>query len=539
MSDPYRDVPGADAPDAPRDRGIVGDVIAQFADPYAFYRELVQNAIDAGSPDVAVELTYDAGTQRMRVAVRDKGEGMTREIVENQLLVLFRSTKETDRTKIGKFGIGFSSVLAPDPEVVAITTSRGGDKRLICHLYRDLTYELFDGGRASHAGTTVELELAMPHERVDPFCKASEAALVRWCRHASVPIELSIRVDGAHTTTRIDRPLGIVDALLSVEQVQDNGELTVVVAVTKAAKAYLGYFNHGLMLAERDEHGFGKVSIKVQDSRLGHTLSRDNVRNDHHLAHATHVIDIVVNQRLPVRAEQRLRELADAGNPGEHHDLVAALLASEVNPPLWHFPLLERRGDARSISTQDLGQVAWAAEKESALTKALAASGETVLRVRDGHRDTISAALRATGTRLREVDYELTLATAVELSDDDTALLELVRGLLAEVHREPAGVLLVELEGARASMLSVGLRDADTRVFDFRDAEKNPFAFFGRRTLALAANHPQVKAARKSEDPVLAAAHLARAILLQHRLLDEDRSRKLLDHALSGLGVKA
>jgi hypothetical protein len=292
------------------------------------------------------------------------------------------------------------------------------------------------------------------------------------------------------------------------------------------------------MLAERDEHSFGKVSIKVQDSRLGHTLSRDNVRNDHHLAHATHVIDIVVNQRLPARAEQRLRELADAGSLGEHHDLVEALLAAEVNPTRWHFPLLEPRGDARSISNQDLGQVAWTADKASALTRALAEAGETVLLVRDGHRDKISAALRATGTRLREADYELTLATAVELTDGDTALLELVRGLLSEVHREPAGIILVELEGARAALLSVGLRDAGARVFDVRDAEKNPFAFFGRRTLALAVNHPQVRAARRSDDPVLAAAHLARAILLQHRLLDEDRSRKLLDHALAGLGVK-
>jgi len=133
MSDPYRDQLGGEGTDGPRDRGIVGDVIAQFADPYAFYRELIQNAIDAGSPEVSVELEYNHSDQRMHAIVRDKGEGMTREIIENQLLVLFRSTKEKDRTKIGKFGIGFSSVLAPDPEVVVISTSRDG-KRLTCHL---------------------------------------------------------------------------------------------------------------------------------------------------------------------------------------------------------------------------------------------------------------------------------------------------------------------------------------------------------------------------------------------------------------------
>ena len=163
MTDPYRDS-ALDVPaEAPRDPGIVGDVIAQFADPKAFYRELIQNAIDAGSPSVEVKLDYDEAAQRIRVAVRDRGEGMTREIIEKQLLVLFRSTKEQDRSKIGKFGIGFVSVLAPNPEVVAVHTARDG-KRLALHLYRDLSYELFDAGPATQNGTTVELEIAVPRD---------------------------------------------------------------------------------------------------------------------------------------------------------------------------------------------------------------------------------------------------------------------------------------------------------------------------------------------------------------------------------------
>ena len=80
---------------------------------------------------------------------------MTRDILENQLLVLFRSTKEHDRTKIGKFGIGFVSVLAPNPEVVVVNTAREG-RRLSLHLYRDLSYELFDAGPATQTGTTCE-----------------------------------------------------------------------------------------------------------------------------------------------------------------------------------------------------------------------------------------------------------------------------------------------------------------------------------------------------------------------------------------------
>jgi molecular chaperone HtpG len=56
---PYRTVSQDEHAEAPRDAGIVGDIIAQFADPLAFYRELVQNAIDADSPTIEVELVYD------------------------------------------------------------------------------------------------------------------------------------------------------------------------------------------------------------------------------------------------------------------------------------------------------------------------------------------------------------------------------------------------------------------------------------------------------------------------------------------------
>lgn len=120
--DPYRTLAVDDVPEAPRDPGIVGDVIRQFADPKAFFRELVQNAIDAGSPSVEVRIEHDPSAQKLRVAV-DRGEGMSRDTLENQLLVLFRSTKETDPTKIGKFGIGFASVLAPEPKVVIADSS--------------------------------------------------------------------------------------------------------------------------------------------------------------------------------------------------------------------------------------------------------------------------------------------------------------------------------------------------------------------------------------------------------------------------------
>jgi HSP90 family molecular chaperone len=225
MSSPYRDSGGDRPVDAPRDEGIVGDVIAQFADIHAFYRELVQNSIDAGSPSIEVELDYDRDAQRMNVSVKDRGGGMTRDIVENQLLVLFRSTKEKDKTKIGKFGIGFASVLAPNPEVVKVHTSRD-KRRLTLHLYRDLSYELFDAGPATQDGTTVTIELAMKEGEVKDFVDKSRQALKRWCRHATVEIYFyETRPDG-RVGERIDMPLELSYALAEVRDTTDNASIT-------------------------------------------------------------------------------------------------------------------------------------------------------------------------------------------------------------------------------------------------------------------------------------------------------------------------
>ncbi len=259
--DPYRSDHSArtSGADIPRDRGIVGDIIAQFADPLAFYRELIQNSIDAGSPGVDVKLEYDASASVLRVAVRDRGEGMTRDILENQLLVLFRSTKEKDDSKIGKFGIGFTSVLSPNPEVVVVQTSRDG-RRLTLHLQRDLTYQLFDSGPATQTGTSVELDLAMPSDQVAQFARDSIDALTRWCRHASVPINFVAQLpDLEKLEARIDRPLQLDDALVEVSRTTDEGKLTVIAGLLPGATAYTGFFNHGLMLHESTESPLGSV----------------------------------------------------------------------------------------------------------------------------------------------------------------------------------------------------------------------------------------------------------------------------------------
>lgn len=526
MTGPYRDSEHQAQIDAPRDAGIVGDVIAQFADIYAFYRELVQNAIDAGTPRVDVELRYNRADQRMTVEVRDRGEGMTREIVENQLLVLFRSTKENDRTKIGKFGIGFASVLAPNPEVVSVHTARDG-RRLTMHLYRDLSYDLFDAGPATQHGTTVELQIAMKPDTVDEFVRRSLDALKRWCRHATVPIEVFEHRGAQTVTTRIDKPLGLDKTLVEVVRKTDEGQLTAVVGL---GPTYVGFFNHGLMLHETMEPLVGELAVKIQDARLGHTLSRDDVRRDEHFEHALAFARELVKTELTHATQAKLRVLADAANFDELEPLMGAAVAAQLPLEHWYMPLVEPLGDTKSI---DLGahKRAWAAVRSSPLTKLLAERGTPVVRCKDV--SLLAADMqRAIGCKLRDVQTELTSVVPIERTEHDEALVGKLLEILDRVYRNPGAVVLAELMGVHVDRLAISGASTEAHVVERDEAAKNPFALLGRRPLVLSIGHPIVHAARKHDDPRVAASHLARAVLLHHRLLDEKRSLEILEIAL-------
>src|SRR5688572_1440352 len=135
--------------------GLVADMVRQFADPYAFLRELVQNGIDAGarSIEVRVERSLDAV---ITISVTDDGSGMTPEVIQGPLLTLFESSKEGDTSKIGKYGVGFVSVFALEPDEVQVITWRDGGSWLV-RLLKDHSYELTETGPREGSGTTVAL----------------------------------------------------------------------------------------------------------------------------------------------------------------------------------------------------------------------------------------------------------------------------------------------------------------------------------------------------------------------------------------------
>ncbi|MCR9164470.1 MAG: ATP-binding protein [Nannocystaceae bacterium] len=192
-------------------------LVGQFASPYDFLRELVQNAMDAGSDLVEVELHQHPGDHEGEVVfelvVLDAGGGMDEEIIDGELTRLFGTSKTDDRTMAGGFGIGFVSVFAWEPERVLLQTGRRGEAwELLFHDDRQFEKRPVD---MPLEGTTVRLfRRGAPSQRRD-IAEAVEDALRRWCRFA--PIEITFDdVESAQGPREIAEPLEPRDVPCSV-----------------------------------------------------------------------------------------------------------------------------------------------------------------------------------------------------------------------------------------------------------------------------------------------------------------------------------
>jgi hypothetical protein len=270
----------------------IEDVIRQFADPLAFFRELIQNAIDAGSGEVEVTLDHDPETDEVTISVLDWGEGMTREIIETKLVRLFSSGKDEDLTKIGKFGIGFVSVFAIDPEVVSVDTGREGEYWRVL-LFPDRSWELV---RLDHPveGTEVQLHASMSHAEFESFRDRARQAVHDWCRFVDVPV----RFDGED----VRRPFELEGII--VEKFTEEGTRAVA-AIRKEYNRYGSYFNAGLAL-QRVQSRWPHVEFMLDSRYLEHTLTRDRVIEDKNFYRALELLDELVEESLRERAVEAL-----------------------------------------------------------------------------------------------------------------------------------------------------------------------------------------------------------------------------------------
>lgn len=426
--------------------GIVGDLVAQFADPYAFYRELIQNAIDAGATRIHVSIAFSEG--EMSVAVRDDGEGMTREVLQEQLLVLFRSGKEDQPDKIGKFGVGFISVMALKPSLVKIQTSRGGGRGHTVHLTPDHQYELFEHS-GKRAGTTVTLVVPSSKRKVSKHITASRRSLEKWCRHAQVPILLQLDDSvprGGGEPEAVNEPLGLPGSSLALVDHSPDGSTTIAVGFAQGEQGTLGFYNHGLTLHEIESGPFPGLDIKIQDTELEHTLSRDNVRRDAAYTRVMKRAQRIVRRAFAIKATAALRA---APTLAAYKSLLTAYVRTPL--PLRGLPLrLLHEADGTWTTRLEAGTY-YSASKADLLTKAVSRE-RPVLDAR---------AIAAVVPRLPSVrvtladDWQDAMHAVREVvqTHSDAVLVTAALDLVRQQHRAPAHARLADVHGRRRSMV--------------------------------------------------------------------------------------
>ncbi len=277
----------------------LGTLVNQFANPYDFVRELVQNSLDSGTPVVEVWTNYQATDERrgvLEIHVHDYGTGMDEAIIDTKLTCLFSSSKEDDLTNIGKFGIGFVSVFAIEPGGVLIKTARGGEHWEVFFL-EDRTFEKTRIDEPFE-GTHITVFKEMPYTGYGEAVNQVFSTLEFWCKHAQKRVMFWNEREGdealrSKTGTRRRRRR---KKKIEVNRSMDIGgfmPMHVTRGDTEIALAFThdhfyGFYNQGLTLTETNsseviagfEMFFGHVSFKVKSPYLEHTLTRDTIRRD-------------------------------------------------------------------------------------------------------------------------------------------------------------------------------------------------------------------------------------------------------------------
>ncbi|MFA7482695.1 MAG: ATP-binding protein [Vulcanimicrobiota bacterium] len=264
---------------------VFKNLVDQFSDPFTCLRELVQNAMDAGSEQIEIKTIYLSDPGGVCLEVRDYGEGMNRDLIDGKLTRLFSSSKEDDLTKIGKFGIGFVSVFSLKPDLVIVDTGRDGEYWRIA----------FDGGTDFQLfqlhqpieGTSVRLYKLLPYEELEEFEERAKETVSRWCRHS--------HVDLFFNGEKVNQPLEVSSAC-RVEVKDPLGLFSV--GLTNEFPTSYGFYNSGLTLNEGKQETLPGVTFKVLSNHLEHTLTRDAVLQDQNYEKVTKRLLAIVADQL-------------------------------------------------------------------------------------------------------------------------------------------------------------------------------------------------------------------------------------------------
>ena len=520
---------------APRADDVVEDLVHQFTDPFAFYRELIQNSIDAGSSRIEVALSFRPGRDAglLSAAVTDWGEGMSRDVIENYLVTKFRSAKENDLTKIGKFGIGFVSVFACQPDAVVVDTGRDGQSWRVL-FKQDRAWELL-AATEPFEGTRVTLHKRPPPAEYDDFVHAL----------AGVGEEVVPLLRGGRDLRRRERrrpPAARADAGARGRwrSTRPSRSSTAKKARTwspgprASSRPWTGFYNRGLTLLETQEPLVPRVTARVVSRFLEHTLTRDNVRRDRHFDRVRALAKTLVDGKLRAALPEESRRCAQRPDGADDWQVLFRYACAAADPS----KLFYRLAGGGAVPFKD---VARAVAKEKALVVSpgatpvsarLVAAGTPVLEAAPGEAlaHGLTQAFGAKTARLADHGYVFAEPPA---TGAPTIFLEALHEALTVGGVTTRGVLVGELHGALdgARWARVDAPGVPVRA-DL--AAASAFAKGAPALLCLNAKHPEVAAALPlfHSAPRLASLLLTRCVLVAGERLTASVDLALTQRAL-------
>ena len=227
---------------------------------FAWFREIIQNSVDAGASEVRFSCDYPDA--RLRITASDNGCGMTLHTMETVLLALGCSAKADDDSVVGGFGMAKNIILlAHSSWEVRSGTNRvygmGG------------TYEK---GLCEHVNGT---EVSVTFDEDDSGLDLMEKAFLRFCwNYGHTSVQLVWNNNSYTTKARVfeyEKDLDIGNLMFSEKSDSDVHSLWVRVN---------GIPMFEYRLWSRSSKAFQAI-LDLKDSRNVLTLNRDGLRGDH------------------------------------------------------------------------------------------------------------------------------------------------------------------------------------------------------------------------------------------------------------------
>ncbi|MGF1509683.1 MAG: ATP-binding protein [Myxococcota bacterium] len=243
--------------------GLLRALTQQFPEPLLCVRELVQNAADAESTAIHVDLSFDSERSLFRLSVQDDGRGMSAEEVEAYLTIGCSHKGPEHR---GRFGIGKLSPYAMGIRRMVVETSNGEESHRLVFA-ADGSGTVTRGPRRAQ-GTSVRVYKSSDRETAQRLAQRTYELVRDHC--GGLP--QTLRVNGRELRDRVHQVRGRYTWRFA--SVSGSGTLGV-----QAEPVH--QLSSGGILLEAGTALFGEgVSYVLDAPALAPNLSRNAVRRD-------------------------------------------------------------------------------------------------------------------------------------------------------------------------------------------------------------------------------------------------------------------